>query len=151
VGATAQPLTLSDATTHADFSASAPSGPQAVARPGARLASANRIYLNVENLTSSSRVSAYDVYLNVPVGADPNDHEDLFVGRLPMFGLVEASRAKGTHSGSGLQYVLEVTDVVKRLASLPGWDPTQLRVSFVPARKVAGAAVAVGRVSLYVE
>jgi tyrosinase len=151
VGATAQPLRLTDAPTHTVFSVAAPGGPQGVARPGGRIASASRIYLNVENLTSSKRVSAYDVYLNVPANSNPSDHEDLFVGRLAMFGLVEASRAKGTHPGSGLQYVLEVTDVVKRLAAQPGWDPAQLRVSFVPARKVVGAGVSVGRVSLYVE
>jgi hypothetical protein len=133
------------------FSAAPKAAPTAAARPGANLATADRVFLNVENLTSSRRVSAYDVYLNVPVGSDPSEHDDKFVGRLPMFGVVEASRARGTHSGSGLHYVLEVTETMRHLAGLPGWDPARLRVSFVPVRKVAGAKVSVGRVSLYVE
>lgn len=151
VGATDRAFELADGTTHTEFSAVAPTGPTAAARPGVPLAGANRVFLNIENLTSTKRVSAYDVYLNVPAGKDPSDHEDRFVGRLPMFGLVEASRAKGTHSGSGLHYVLDVTEAVKTLAAEPGWDPARLRVSFVPARAVPGAKVSVGRVSLYVE
>jgi hypothetical protein len=151
VGATGAPFELAEGPTHVSFSAAAPSTGLAAA-PAKRLASARRVYLNVENLTSTKRVSAYDVYLNVPQGQDPKDHEDLCVGRLPMFGLVEASRSRpGKHPGSGMHYVLDVTDVVRQLSAKPGWDPGQLRVSFVPARKVTGAKVGVGRVSLYVE
>jgi hypothetical protein len=125
--------------------------PGLAAAPSRRLASARRVFLNIENLTSPKRVSAYDVYLNVPSGEDPQNHDDRFVGRIPMFGLVEATRAQGKHPGSGMHYTLEVTDLVRRLSAAPGWDPCNLRVSFVPARKVAGAQVGVGRVSLYVE
>jgi tyrosinase len=151
VGATTTPFELGEAPSHAVVSAATPRTPAAAARSGAGLAAAKRVFLNVENLKAAKRVSAYDVYLNVPLAEEPSAHEDRFVGRLAMFGLVEASRAQGTHSGSGLHYVLDVTEAVRHLSAKPGWDPTKLRVSFVPVRKVHGAKVNVGRVSLYVE
>jgi tyrosinase len=151
VGATERPIQLSEEATHATFAVASPSRGIVRGPTRAGLVDAARIFLNVEHLTSTRRVAAYDVYIAVPVGADPSHHEDKFVGRLPMFGLVEASRTGGAHSGSGLHYVLEVTEAIKRLAAQPGWDPSQLRVSFVPVRRVAGAKVDVGRVSLYVE
>jgi tyrosinase len=152
IGATDAPIRLTDASTHAAFETVAPTGPGLAAGPGQRRwDAADRIFLHIENLTSTRRVPAYDVYLNVPAGAEPAEHEDKFVGRLPMFGLVEASRAQGKHSGAGLHYVLDVTDAVKALAAQPGWNPSQLRVSFAPSRRVAGAHVDVGRVSLFVE
>ena len=67
-----------------------------------------------------------------------------------MFGVAEASQAGPTHSGSGLHYVLEITDLLSRLASEPGWDPENLRVSFVP-RKGSKSQVHVGRISLYMK
>jgi len=109
-----------------------------------------RVYLRIENLTCGQRAPAYDVYLGLPAGADPKKHPENLVGRLPMFGLAEASKLEGPHAGSGLTFALEVTKLVEKLSQEPGWDPVKLPVSFVPVRETNGARVRVGRVSLYV-
>ncbi|MBX3210943.1 MAG: tyrosinase family protein [Labilithrix sp.] len=118
-------------------------------QPPAAAAAPRRVFLNIENMTASSRAPSYDVYLNVPESDDPAKHPELFAGRLSMFGLMEASRASAQHAGSGLNHVLDVTRLVRRLANESGWDPSKLRVSFVPSGQFGGAPVTVGRVSLY--
>jgi hypothetical protein len=65
-----------------------------------------------------------------------------------MFGLAETTRKKGATAGS-LQYALDITHLYGHVSTQPGWDPDNLRVSFVPARGKAPARVRVGRVSLY--
>src|SRR5262249_20065879 len=75
VGATERPFHLEDSTANVAFSAH----PAAAARPAkglrAETAKPRRAFLNVENLQSSGRAPAYDVYLNVPEGADPRKYE----------------------------------------------------------------------------
>jgi len=110
-----------------------------------------RVFLNIEKLTSKEPAPSYDVYLNVPKGQTPKDNPHLFVGRLPMFGLVEASSKTASSSGAGLHYALDITHLYAHLSSQPGWDPNNLRISFVPARGADPADVSVGRVSLYFE
>jgi tyrosinase len=150
VGATSQSFDLAGTTTHATV-------PVVTARAAARVARVaqpvgpRRVFVDVENLTAKTRPGSYDVYLGVPVGDDPAAHPDRLVGTLPMFGVVEASRSTTKHAGSGMHYALDATELYERLAALPGFDPSQLRVSFVPARAKAGGTVHVGRVSLYFE
>jgi tyrosinase len=150
VGATSAELVLDDTPTHAKFPVHRATGPAralAVGRSPRRL----KVYLNIENVSCTQRAPPFDVYLNVPEGTNPHDREDLFVGRMPLFGLVEASQPRPTHPGSGLHYVFEVTAQYERLAAQPGWDPSMLRVSFVPTRTPTKGKVRVGRVSLYLE
>lgn len=150
VGASTTGLVLGNALTSAVVplaakaaTAIAPVGAKATGKP-------RRAFLNLENVTSAQRAPAYDVYVNLPEGADPRQHEDHFAGRLPMFGVREASLASASHSGSGLSYVLDVTTLFQR-QSAQGWTPENLKVSFVPVRGEAKAPVRVGRVSLYLE
>lgn len=153
VGATTNGLELGAGPAHTELlhraavRMGAPGGAQKARRAGRR----QRIFLNVENITSAEGAGPYDVYLNVPARADRHVGEDLFVGRLPLFGLTEASRVGTTHAGSGLHYVFDVTDLYERLAAQPGWDPNRLRISFVPKEQRLTAKVRVGRVSLYLE
>lgn len=153
VGATTTGLELGGAPADAELlhRAGARVGVTAAAQKARKAGKRQRIFLNVENITSAERAGPYDVYLNVPAGADHREHEDLFVGRLPLFGLTEASRVGTTHAGSGLHYVFDVTDLYERLAGQPGWNPTRLRISFVPKGERPTAKVRVGRVSLYLE
>jgi tyrosinase len=151
VGATAAPFELGDDATHQEFATHAPRVTAQAQLLAAGPRQPRRVFLSVENLTAAGRSPAYDVYFNVPKAADPHQHEHLFAGRLPMFGLAEASRASGKQPGSGLHYALDITSLFGRLSAAPGWDPGQVRVSFVPTRKQAGAKVRVGRVSLYFE
>jgi tyrosinase len=156
VGATDEPLVLTGKAESTSVPVTAPSGP---ARSRGATAAPSRVYLNIENITGDGEPTSYAVYLNLPPGADPADHRDLFAGILPMFGVAEASRADG-HPGSGLQYSLEVSAVVRTLEARNDWDPATVRVTFVPRRRslpseasrsaAAADPIQVGRVSVYV-
>jgi tyrosinase len=156
VGATERPITLVGQAATATLSVGVPTGPASLAQQA--VGTAPRIYLNFENITGGAPIS-YAVYLNLPPGASPERHPELLAGVLPMFGVAEASRARGTHAGSGLHYALEVTDIIAGLQARNAWDPGQVRVTFVPNRPEddvaevaqAGAAppIHVGRISVY--
>jgi len=149
VGATASPIALAAALTTAHVAITPPTGP--ALRAGTPAAAPQRVYLNIENITGRGRPTSYAVYLNIPDGAtDPHQHEHLFAGNLPMFGVAEASRSDAQHTGSGLTYVLDITELVEQLKAQGVWDPARLRVTFAPRRAPAeGAAIQVGRISLY--
>ncbi len=154
VGATEKPLTLTGKRASTSLAVSQPTGP---ARPGAHVAGAapRRVFLNIENITSPGKPESYQVYLNLPPGADPAEHRELYAGLLPMFGVAESTDAAGDHPATGLHYTLEITEVVRTLEAQGEWNPDEMRVTFVPKRRGgAGAAAAstpvqVGRVSLY--
>jgi tyrosinase len=153
VGASTAPTPLASGPVTEHVSITAPTGPAltsltAMAEPGAP---AKRAYLNLEHITASGRPPSYGVYLNLPAGdADPQGHEELFAGTLPMFGVAEASLATDEHGGGGLTYVLDVTDLVERLKARGAWDPAKMHVTFAPLKAGADSGgVKVGRVSLY--
>ena len=156
VGASSAPVTLTGQPAHAQMVVHPPSGPAREARAAG--APPRKIYLNIENVTGSGRARVYSVYLNVPEGSDPASHAELYAGDLPMFGVVEASRADARHPGTGLHYRLDVTTLVQALESKGAWDPQKVRVSFAPkpwgsgpkgAPRASDHEIHVGRVSLY--
>ena len=149
MGATATPFELGAGVQHAVIPTAPIDTPSELEAMGPE-DEPKRVYLHIENLTSDARAPSYDVYLGVPAGEDPTAYPDKRVGRLSMFGLPESSRRGGPHAGSGLSFALEVTELVERLSKQPGWDPSELPISFVPVRSREGARVQVGRVSLYV-
>jgi tyrosinase len=121
------------------------------ASPNARgltAAAPPRIFLSVENIVSDGPSLPYRVFLNVPDEFDPEQYVDNFVGTLPMFGVDDASSDEGSHGGSGLSYVFDVTDVVRKL----GVDATAapLDVAFVPkGGNTTPAGLKVGKISFY--
>jgi tyrosinase len=145
VGATGAPFYLSEAITHITIEMHMPTGP-ALLRADK---TPRRIFLNIENITSAIDAPSYEVYLNLPQGAEPQKHQGLHVGILALFGVIESSRPDGKHPGNGLTYNLEVTGLFHRLAAAKDWDAKNLRVSFVPEPWPIPAKVKVGRVSLY--
>jgi tyrosinase len=120
----------------------------APAAPGAA-APQPRVLLQLENLTASGPANSYDVYVNVPENDDPTQHEELFAGRLDLFGVPEASRATNQHPSSGLTYTLDISGIYNQLANAADWSPDNIDVSLVPVRSWEGAQVTVGRVSLF--
>jgi len=107
-------------------------------------------FLNFENITGTGVPPVFDVYLNLPPGADPAAHEELYAGPLPLFGVASASEADDRHSGSGMHYVLQITELLDTLRKRPDWQDRQLQVTLVPRSALdADASVTVGRVSLY--
>ena len=109
----------------------------------------SRVLLQLENMKSTAHAPTYDIYLNVPDGADPKAHPELFVKRMTLFGIAQASDAASPHSGSGQTFAFDITRLYRRLHAADAIDPAHLRVSFVPVRAVTGATVSVGRISLY--
>jgi hypothetical protein len=145
VGATSAPLQLGKETTEVSIPIHAPTG-QSPAHESTR-----RVFLHIENITSDAEPPRYFVYLNLPPDAEPEGRPDLRVGILAMFGLVEASRARGTDQGQGQTYKFDVTDVYARLVAAQEWDHDALRVSLVPEAWPSSVSVRVGRISLHIE
>lgn len=109
-----------------------------------------RVFLNIENITGKGPPGTYKVYVNVPDGENPEDYEENLVGTLALFGLGEQSAGDAAHGGSGLTFVLEVTDLVQRLQQEGSWNETDLDVDFIPLRPVPqGTDIKIGRVSVY--
>jgi tyrosinase len=107
------------------------------------------VLLQLENMKSAADSPTYDVYVNVPPGADPKAHRDRFVQRMTLFGAAQASDPANPHGGSGQTFAFDITSLYHRLHAAGEIDPAHLRVSFVPVRAMAGATVQVGRISLY--
>jgi tyrosinase len=155
VGASEEAIVLNGVPTHARIPVRSPTGPVLEAlEAGGEPA---ETFLHVENITSEGGPVTHAVYLNLPEGADPEEHPEHFAGFLPMFGVREASTPGDHHPGSGLTYVLRVGDVIRRLEALGQWEPGEVRLTFVPDDEEAvlesAAAVRpfrVGRVSLHV-
>lgn len=101
-----------------------------------------RVYLRLEGITGRAGAPLYEVYLNVPTGARPDEYPDLMAGRVSTFGVPEASQPNDPESGSGLTKVLEITSLRNVLADQERWDPATLTVTFspvIPSTDVPGA------------
>lgn len=148
VGATSGPFELGKGVSTTSFEIHAPSGP-GLLRPDMQ---PKRVLLRLENVRSTIQAPSFDVYLNVPPGADPENHPELRAFTMSTFGLAESSRPKGNHPGDGLNIVREVTDLYARLSAAKDWDAKNLRVSFVAEPwDDHPVKVTVGRVSLVIE
>jgi tyrosinase len=156
VGATEGPVVLTERPTSTRLSISAPTGPARTSNEARAVPL--RVFLNFENIVGSGPPTSYSVYLNLPEGADPEQHPELLAGRLPMFGVAEASRADQEHPGSGLHYALEISHLLRRLEGPDPRGSGELRVTFVPRLQSLGPQgaletiphpIEVGRVSLY--
>ena len=87
-----------------------------------------RVYLRVEGMTGTAAAPVYEVYVNVPPGAETTDHPELRAGSLSTFGLVETSRA----GGGGKAVAFDITSVRDALLDQGRWDPARLQVTFRP-------------------
>ena len=154
VGASDKAVTLTGSAQTTAFVLQPPSGP-------ARLAAepqASRTYLSVENVTSEKSHATYDVYVNLPDHPDAAAYKEHHAGALPMFGVVQASTPSDRHPGDGLNFSLDITQLVNRLKARNAWDEKNIRVTFAPrgagdktptALPVRHQPIRVGRVSLY--
>lgn len=150
LGATAAPVLLKGSVATTSVAVKQPTG------PARESVAPKKTYLNIENITGKGEPVSYSVYVNLPAGADPAQHRDLFAGVLPMFGVTEASETNDQHAGSGLHYALEISNVVKTLQARNEWTPENLQVTFVPKHRAPGregvaaaSPIQVGRVSVY--
>ena len=111
-----------------------------------------RFYAHFDNITSDEHVQALDVYIGVPDGEDPTEHEDRFAGRLGLFGLVEASTRDDRRSGDGLRFVLDVTDLLSAIPMEQTADGfIEIPISIRRVGEQTAESMRIGRVSLYAE
>ena len=124
VGATDKPLTLTGETTNVAFPIGAPGGPlQAEAEP-------TRVYLRLDDLTSTEASHVpYAVYLNVP-DDDPGTPDDHYVGTASTFGIEQLPDPRHDHP-EGMQLVFDITDLYRSLKAKGAWSD-RVGVRFVP-------------------
>jgi tyrosinase len=116
-------------------------GLRAMATTAAASAKApDRIFLNLENVRGLSDATAFNVYVNLPDGADPAKYPDNLAGSIALFGVRKASVANAKHAGNGLTFVLEITHVIDKLHLAGAFDANQLHVRLVPLRPVPDEA-----------
>ena len=152
VGASAGPLPI----TGTEASTTVRMQPAPTNRLTASLAAAaetgepDRVYLNLENIRGTRDAFILSVYINVPQGANPADHPELFAGSVGLFGLRSASQPDGEHAGEGLNFVLDISEIVDRLHLNNALTAASLGVRIVPHQSVpADAKITVGRISIY--
>jgi tyrosinase len=110
----------------------------------------DRIFLNLENVRGLSDATAFNVYINVPEGANPANYPRNLVGSIALFGVRKASVANDTHAGDGLTFVLEITDFIDRLQLSGALETGQLQVQLVPRHPVPDEAqISIGRISVF--
>lgn len=106
--------------------------------------------LHFENITGKGVPPIHDVYLNVP--EDDSNKEAYYAGSISFFGVEEASVPSTHQSGSGQHYALDISELMNKLRSLPGWNEQELDVSIEPTQEMDDDAyVEIGRISLYSE
>jgi len=122
---------------------------QGVAAPGAG-ASADRVFLNLENIRGLNDAAVFSVYLGPAAGAAPSPSAQQFVGSVSLFGAAKASAKDDAHGGKGLTAVLDVTRAIQGLHQGGSLDADHLVVNLVPETDLAPKdPVSVGRISLY--
>ncbi len=147
IAATGEPFFLGPGVVRIALRLHAPAGPARDPHRGA-----GNVSLLIENVTCDKAAPTFAAYLNVPEGATPEDHPELFAGSMGMFGLPEASRIKGEHDGSGKGFSLDISQLFHTLQQRRDWNPRQISISFVPSYWDAPVPqVRVGRVSLYLQ
>ncbi|VIO71080.1 tyrosinase family protein [Bradyrhizobium ivorense] len=110
----------------------------------------DRVYLVLENVTSTTDAGVFDVYVNLPKDATPAQHPEYLAGVLSLFGARAASKAGGAHAGDGLTQTLEITDIVDAMHLKGQLNAQSVDVKFVPQTAIsANSQIDVGRVRIY--
>lgn len=110
----------------------------------------DRVFLNLENVRGVNDAAVFNVYINAPEGDDPAKHPECKAGSIALFGVRKATLKDGEHSGNGLTFVLEITDIVDRLHLAGALDAGHLDVRLVPRNPLSESAqVSIGRISVF--
>lgn len=110
----------------------------------------DRVFLNLENIRGANDAAIFDVYINLPPGANPVEHPEHLAGTVSLFGVKNATRGDSPHAGNGINTVLEITDVIDTLHLNNAFDLDHLNVRLVPESDIRPQDnISVGRVSVY--
>ncbi|WP_347267518.1 tyrosinase family protein [Paracoccus sp. (in: a-proteobacteria)] len=108
-----------------------------------------RVFLRLEGILGSADAAIFALYLDMPEHGDPADYADRLAGSVSLFGARAASDPDGAAAGSGLNQVLEISEIVDAL-HLAGDDLAALEVRFVPVNAAAKAAeISVRRLDVF--
>jgi tyrosinase len=152
VGATGAQIPLGPEPSHAEIDVTPARAAGRATFAGER--QPERTYLKIENVRGTELTAgSFEVYVNTPPNASPEQLAEHLAGTIGMFGVIESSQRSATHGGDGLTFSFDITDLVRKLEAAGTWDPAKLRVTFVPipdgAGKVYPGDLKVGRVSLH--
>jgi tyrosinase len=112
----------------------------------------DRVYLYLENVRGTQDAVSLKVYINLPEGANPLGHPELLAGTIALFGLRLASRSDKGHAGDGLDFNLEITNIVDTLHLRNELDTDSIHVTILPQPPVPDRGeITVGRISIYRE
>jgi tyrosinase len=118
-------------------------GPNATSPP-------DRIYLALENITSTTDSAVFQVYVDLPADKDPDNHPEKLAGVVSMFGARQASAPNGPHGGNGLTETLDITDIVDALHITGTLDAGRLNIRIVPQMPLSDKSrITVGRIRVY--
>ena len=110
----------------------------------------DRVYLNLENVRGLADATSFKVYIAVPENAKPADHPENLAGTVALFGVRKASITDEEHAGQGLNFVLDITNIVDSLHLKNALDTDALDVRIVPVKPVPDEAqITVGRISIF--
>jgi tyrosinase len=110
----------------------------------------DRVFLNLEHVRGLNDATVFNVYINLPEGADPSQHSECKAGSISMFGVRKATQTDNEHAGNGLTFVLDISRIVDRLHLSGALDGNQLDVSLLPRNPVPEAAkISIGRISVF--
>jgi tyrosinase len=113
-------------------------------------AAPDRVFLHLENVRGTRDATVLSVYIDLPEGAKPSGHPELFAGSVALFGLRSASLQDGKHAGQGLNFILDITKIIDALHVRNALDVDSLNVRIVPHRAIPDQApITVGRISIY--
>ncbi|MET0887655.1 MAG: tyrosinase family protein [Mycetocola sp.] len=108
-----------------------------------------RVFLKLEGIRGTADSANYYVYIDMPPSKGDADVTERLAGNLSLFGVSAASDEDGPNAGSGINQVIEISEIVDAL-HLSGNQLDALRVRFVPANEtVAAADFSIGRVSVF--
>ena len=120
------------------------------ARAEAAPAEPDRVFLNLENVRGLNDAKRFQVYVNGPQAPGTAAQVGQLAGALALFGVRKATQRDGEHAGNGLDFALEITDIVDALHLSGDADLAELQVRIVPETPVREADnVTIGRVSVY--
>lgn len=108
----------------------------------------DHVYLRLENIKSTTDAGMYYVYVNLPQGADPEQHPDHLAGTVSMFGVSKASKPQGPTGGNGASASFDITPIVDRLHTQSALG-NELKVKLVSAVPGTSSDVSIGRISVY--
>lgn len=108
-----------------------------------------RVFLKLEGIRATADAAIYRVYIDLPLHGNPDDYPDRLAGTVSLFGVSAATDPDGPGAGSGVNQVLEITEIVDAL-HLSGDDLASLDIQFVPANPAsAEAQMRVRRINVF--